>query len=53
MGLVWEVNETPAEHSHHGSGAGIRSLHTIILSSKVLFANTKEDGKLVQSTSVT
>lgn len=45
MRPVTEVEETPAEDSHHGSGAGIGSLYTIILSSKVLFVNTKVDRK--------
>lgn len=45
MRLAEEVEETPAEHPHHGSGAGIGSLHTIILSSKVLFGNTQADRK--------
>lgn len=53
MRLEEDFEETPAEHSHHGSGAGIGSLHTIILSSKVLFGSTKVDRKLVQSHSIT
>lgn len=51
--LVEEVEETLGEHPHHGSGAGIRSLHTIILSSKVLYGNTRADRKLEQSHRVT